>query len=67
MRHLVTFILRLWVSAEEASCEGEVECVATGERRHVRKQEDVARFVETRIGLQCEGAAQTAKDEPSQE
>ena len=51
MRHLVTFILRLWVETETDSpnWEGQVECVATGERLHVRNRDDIAHFVEARI------------------
>jgi hypothetical protein len=51
MRHLVTFILRLWVDPEArpAECDGQVECVATGEQRHVRSSEDFVRFIETRL------------------
>jgi hypothetical protein len=51
MRHLVTFILRLWVDPETlpAACDGQVECVATGEQRHVRSSEEFVRFIETRL------------------
>ncbi len=47
MRHQVTFILRLWVNPDRgpASCEGQVECVATGEQAHVRSQAEAARFI----------------------
>lgn len=69
MRHLVTFILRLWVNTEAVppACEGEVECVATGERIHVRKQEDVARFVKTRLDLPCEETTRQAENAPPQD
>jgi hypothetical protein len=58
MRHLITFILRLWVTPESASptCEGEVECVATGEQIHIRSQEEAARFVLARLNLPPSGA-----------
>jgi predicted secreted Zn-dependent protease len=51
MRTLVTFILRLWVDPEavEHNWEGQVECVASGERTHVRGPDDMARFIEARI------------------
>lgn len=53
MRHLVTFILRLWVDPETGptSCEGQVECVATGEQRHIHSSEDFVRFIESRLNL----------------
>jgi hypothetical protein len=49
MRQLVTFILRLWVDPETSprSCEGQVECLATGEQSHVRSQAETAQFIET--------------------
>ena len=48
MRTLVTFILRLWMDpqAEELAWEGQIECVASDERAHVRSPEDLARFIE---------------------
>jgi hypothetical protein len=48
MRTLVTFILRLWVDpqAEGPGWEGQVECVASEERAHVRGPDDLARFIE---------------------
>ena len=51
MRHLVTFILRLWVEAEAdpQGWEGQVEYVATGERMHVRSQAEIVHFVECRM------------------
>jgi hypothetical protein len=47
MRHQVTFILRLWVNPDSGPtpCEGQVECVATGEQAHVRSQAEAARFI----------------------
>jgi formylglycine-generating enzyme required for sulfatase activity len=52
MRTLATFILRLWVDpqADEPAWEGQVENVAAGERVHVRRVEDLARFVEAQTG-----------------
>jgi len=49
MRTLVTFIVRLWVDpqVEEPTWEGQVECVASGERVHVRRQEELVRFIES--------------------
>ena len=49
MRRVITFILRLWVTSETAlpACEGEVECVATGEREHIRTGADAERFIRT--------------------
>jgi hypothetical protein len=49
MRTLITFILRLWVDpqVEEPAWEGQVECVASGERVHVRGQEELVRFIES--------------------
>jgi hypothetical protein len=50
MRHLVTFILRLWVDHEnESACAGEVECVATGEHRHIRSQIEAAAFIQEQL------------------
>ena len=55
MRTLVTFIMRLWVDPQEPqpalsgsegpAWEGQVECIGTGERAHVRCPEDLARFI----------------------
>lgn len=51
MRKQVTFILRLWTDPQHApsSWEGQVECVADGERAHVRGGEELLRFVETHV------------------
>jgi hypothetical protein len=51
MRHLMTFILRLWVDpdASPASCEGQVECVASGEQMHIRSQAETAAFILRRL------------------
>ena len=51
MRHLVTFILRLWVDPEStpAACEGQVECVATGAHLHIHSQAAVAEFIRTHL------------------
>jgi len=48
VRTLVTFILRLWVDpqADEPAWEGQVECVSSDQRAHVRGVEDLARFIE---------------------
>ena len=48
MRTLVTFILRLWVDpqVEEPAWEGQVECITSDERAHVRGPEELARFIE---------------------
>ena len=61
MRRHVTFILRLWVDSEDglAAYEGQVECLATGERRHIRTQEEVIHFIETHIGLPSVAETQT--------
>jgi hypothetical protein len=63
VRRLVTFILRLWVNSEDglATYEGQVECVATGERMHIRTQEEVIHFIETRVGLPAGVEAQAGK------
>jgi hypothetical protein len=58
MRTQVTFILRLWIDpeAEPPSWEGQVECIADGERTHVRGREELARFVEAHAvsaGTRC--------------
>jgi hypothetical protein len=47
MRRLVTFIVRLWVDAKSdpTSCEGQVEYIATGERAHIRSEEEVLHFI----------------------
>ena len=67
MRHLVTFIVRLWIDteADAASCEGQVECVATGERGHVRNREDIVRFIDTRLHVpeSDQGRAAILRDE----
>ena len=51
MRQLVTFIVRLWIDteADSTACEGQVECVTTGERGHVRNHEDIVRFIDVRL------------------
>ncbi|MBU0490487.1 MAG: hypothetical protein KKA73_01425 [Chloroflexi bacterium] len=48
MRTLVTFILRLWIDpqAEAPAWEGQVECVSSDQRAHVRGVADLARFIE---------------------
>jgi len=48
VRTLVTFILRLWVDpqAQEPAWEGQVECVSSDQRAHVRGVADLARFIE---------------------
>ncbi len=53
MRHLVTFIVRLWIDTEAnaATCEGQAECVTTGERVHVRSREDIVRFIDARLQM----------------
>jgi hypothetical protein len=49
MRHLVVFVLRLWVDSESnpASYEGQMEYIATGERTHIRTEKDVIHFIHT--------------------
>ena len=48
MRHIVTFIIRLWVDPEDyqPTCEGQIECLATGEQTHIRNQADAWRFID---------------------
>ena len=48
MRTQITFILRLWIDprAEPSAWEGQVECIADGQRAHVRGGEELARFFE---------------------
>ena len=60
MRHLVTFILRLWVDPESSptAYEGQVECVATGEQKHIRSQAEAAHFIE--ICIKPASIAETA-------
>lgn len=47
MRHLATFIVRLWVDpkSDPTTCEGQVEYVATGEQVHIRSEEEAIRFI----------------------
>jgi hypothetical protein len=48
MRRLVTFILHLWVDPNATDAwEGDAECVRSGERCHVRGQEEVAQFIQS--------------------
>ena len=63
MRRHVTFILRLWVDSEDglAAYAGQVECLATGERIHIRTQEDVIHFIETHTSLPVGMGAQAGK------
>ena len=63
MRRHVTFILRLWVDSEDglAAYEGQVECLATGERVHIRTQEEIIRFIEVCIGLRSGAEVRTGK------
>lgn len=51
MRHLVVFVLRLWIDSADnpASLEGQVECIPTGERAHIRSEHDIARFIHERV------------------
>ncbi len=62
MRTLVSFILRLWVDpqAEEPVWEGQVECVASGERAHVRGAQELVRFIEARTVVSRTGGLQPA-------
>ena len=54
MRHLVTFIVRLWVDVqvEPSTWEGQVECVADGECEHVRAPEELMRFIDAHIAVE---------------
>ena len=65
MRTLVTFILRLWVDpqAEEPTWEGQVECVSSNQRAHVRNVADLARFIEA----EAIESKKTAPEFPKQE
>ncbi len=49
MRHLITFIMRLWVDVqvEPPAWEGQVECVTDSEHEHVRTPEELMRFIHT--------------------
>ncbi|HHW85024.1 MAG TPA: hypothetical protein GX400_02295 [Chloroflexi bacterium] len=51
MRQLITFIVRLWVKpqAEPPAWEGQVECVADGERAHICAPEDLVRFIHMHV------------------
>jgi hypothetical protein len=66
MRHLMTFILRLWVDpdASPASCEGQVECVATGEQMHIHSQAETAAFIMRRLDPHS-NAAEAATSNPA--
>lgn len=59
MRTLVTFIVRLWVDpqAKEPVWEGQVECVGSEQRVHVRGAQDLARFIEARVSERGEKLA----------
>jgi len=48
MRHLMIFIVRLWVDAqaEPLIWEGQVESVSDGARGHISGLEDLGRFIE---------------------
>jgi len=65
MRHLVTFILRLWVDSESspAACEGQVECVATGEQSHIRSQAEAAHFIKTHLDRSSGAKTSRSDDE----
>ena len=67
MRHLVTFIVRLWIDteADSAASEGQVECITTGERGHVRNPEDIVRFIDTHLHIpeHDQGQAAILRDE----
>ncbi|MEJ5310630.1 MAG: hypothetical protein WHX52_12730 [Anaerolineae bacterium] len=49
MRHLITFIVRLWVDAQAVppAWEGQVECVTNGEHEHIRMPEELLQFIAT--------------------
>ncbi len=59
MRRLVTFVVRLWVDpqaqepalrdGEGLAWKGQVECVGTDERAHVRGAAELARFIEAQM------------------
>jgi len=52
MRHVITFIVRLWVDpqVEKLDWEGQVECVAGDGRVHIHNAEDLLRFIEAEVG-----------------
>jgi hypothetical protein len=56
MRHLVTFIVRLWIDpqTERPDWEGQVECVASDQRVHIHSAEGLLRFIEAEIGESAE-------------
>jgi hypothetical protein len=62
MRHLITFIVRLWVNpqVEKPDWEGQVECVASDQRVHIHSAEDLRHFIEAEVGesVKCPRLAQ---------
>lgn len=64
MRRVITFILRLWVEAgpKAPAWEGQAECLATGQRLHVRGEADVAQFLD---GQLAQAQAATAENQPA--
>jgi hypothetical protein len=62
MRHLVTFIVRLWIDpqTERPDWEGQVECVASDRRVHIHSGEDLLRFIEVEVdeSIRCPRMAQ---------
>jgi len=48
MRHLITFIVRLWVDAqtEPPAWEGQVECVGDGAHEYIRAPDELLAFID---------------------
>ncbi len=64
MRTLVTFILRLWVDPQAGipGWEGQVECLASNERIHIRGLQDLARFIEIQTSTSSQNDLEQRKE-----
>lgn len=54
MRKTVTFIMRLWVDPQNShpNIEGQVECIADGDKAHVFSIEDLSHFIKIHSRIQ---------------
>jgi hypothetical protein len=64
MRRLMVFILRLWgdLDSDPPPYEGQVECVASGERMHIQRPDEIIQFIET-----CFASSTPKEIDPEQE
>jgi hypothetical protein len=57
-RQTVSFIVRVWAeyqAQDPPACYGEVECLTSGEKKHFRRWEEIALFVEQQTAMVTTG------------